>query len=84
MRPSSLQAAHNGSLESCLARIRSHAAVLYCELKACRSIVGALLGVCASQYREPFTLWALHWKWSHCGRGIVGMASFYIMNTFFP
>jgi hypothetical protein len=49
MRPSILQAAHNGSLDSCLALMLCHAAVLYPALKACRSIVGALLGACASQ-----------------------------------
>ena len=76
-----MQAAHNGAALNCRALMLSHAAVLYLALKACRSIVGALLGVCASQYLLPFTFGALHWYSSHCGRGIVGIQT---LSTTYP
>lgn len=73
MRPSIRQAAQSGKALSCRALIDSHAAVLYLALKAWRSIVGALLGVCASQKRLPFTLCALHWYSLHWLEGVDGI-----------
>lgn len=74
MRPSIRQAAHNGLAESCRALMLSQAAVLYLALNACRSMVGALLAVCAAQYLPPFTLGALHWYSLHWLAGVEGIS----------
>jgi len=60
MRPSIKQAAHRGLVDSCLARMASHADVLYGALNACLSMLVFFAGAWSIQKMLPLMLGALH------------------------